>query len=90
MELEYLFEKGSLLAFAAADQIALIAFQSGGGAWHDLWLTYGGEHGGGEVEGAGELPLDACLVRHALDHHGGDDAKVLVADIVFLLEHPLE
>ena len=50
-------------------------------------LTDSGEHGGGEVEGAGEFPLNACLVWHRFDDHCGQYSKVLVGDIVFAFEH---
>lgn len=53
------------------------------------WLTDGGEDSGGEVEGAGELPLDAGLVGNTFDNNSGDNFEVLVTDVVFAFEHVL-
>lgn len=52
-------------------------------------LTNGREDGGREIEGTLEFPLDARLVRHGLDDHGGQDSEVLVGHVVLLLEHLL-
>ena len=44
-------------------------------------LTYGGEHGGGVVEGAGELPGHARLVRFVQQHHLLEQVEIILTMI---------
>ena len=48
--------------------------------WH-LTLTYGGEHGGGVVEGSGELPGHARLVRFVQQHHLLEQVEIILTMI---------
>jgi hypothetical protein len=63
-----------------ASETISLWFEEAAGLGRDL--TDGGEDRGGEVEGTGEFPLHSGFVRHALDDDRGQNAKIVIRNVV--------